>query len=845
MKTITEIIKAQIPRPVRMNKTDRDAINSLLEQGLEEEAIQKIKTLYEESTTEYTKLVDEVFPSSRHPGKRPNFGSEIGQRASKFINSGQRERAIELLEAAYAENKGKPSNFGAPLDVNVLVYSKPPSEWGVSKTIKEVQRKVYSSPEGKVSEWSKAFNTPTKDGGGGAKFAESFFRETGINRRGMQVEDCNNMFKAVFKTYFGVEKKVQNRNAKKLERLKKRGREAEFSPETAYNEDGTLKQPPGPNVKIFTTSTCKAKTTLPDKIAELQKKQARGKEVPGLQILLDLEARITRQCRIDEPLSKFGHADRVAIIRGEPGYIPPHDREGLNPGKRIRRGSNRNRTPDHPKYVAPENRKHTPYPDHRPPKKRDPLEAALPLVVSYGDEFIVVDARGIVRQLYYRGLLPENYTMEDVVKLVTGNPVIDIGERWVRTEAGEKLVTKKPAVSYRIKDTKSGVTTAKVETKRSTASRLKQMCAEGPVGVLGVDLGQKNPVAAAHTKVSLEEELSMQCEHKEMLTEQELRELEAYRVAQDAFKEGAKAEALKSLSVEDQEVIEEWRSDLPEKVKSRLCSQLGLDEKSLPWDKMTGHSTYISDQLLAVGKAPPAGKSADTTWFSTPSEKNPKTAYRKYKGEKKPKKASDKAWFSEYSIKLDKEVRERWNAAEHDILRGNPYYKRFSKRAQQFCRTVVNRLVASTKQHTGCQDVVIVLEDLTLDNKFASGKGKRGVGWGSFSKPKRENRWLLQRFHAAFSEQATNHGIPVLLVDPSYTSKTCPECGHCSPQSRSLEDRDKFLCVGCGVSLHADLDVATINITKVAVQGYRLPGARGPAVGKTPAPLANHASPPN
>ena len=56
-------------------------------------------------------------------------------------------------------------------------------------------------------------------------------------------------------------------------------------------------------------------------------------------------------------------------------------------------------------------------------------------------------------------------------------------------------------------------------------------------------------------------------------------------------------------------------------------------------------------------------------------------------------------------------------------------------------------------------------------------------------------------------------GIPLLFIDPAYTSQTCPVCGHVDKRNRKT--RDKFLCTSCGHAGAAD-HIAAINIARAA-----------------------------
>ncbi|GAB3981720.1 RNA-guided endonuclease TnpB family protein [Actinoallomurus acanthiterrae] len=59
--------------------------------------------------------------------------------------------------------------------------------------------------------------------------------------------------------------------------------------------------------------------------------------------------------------------------------------------------------------------------------------------------------------------------------------------------------------------------------------------------------------------------------------------------------------------------------------------------------------------------------------------------------------------------------------------------------------------------------------------------------------------------------KAERAGIAFVLVDPAYTSQTCPNCGHVSKRNRPA--RGMFRCRACGLAGHAD-HIAAINIAK-------------------------------
>ncbi|WP_344266973.1 transposase, partial [Streptomyces sodiiphilus] len=62
--------------------------------------------------------------------------------------------------------------------------------------------------------------------------------------------------------------------------------------------------------------------------------------------------------------------------------------------------------------------------------------------------------------------------------------------------------------------------------------------------------------------------------------------------------------------------------------------------------------------------------------------------------------------------------------------------------------------------------------------------------------------WSFAQLGDFIVYKAKRAGVPLVFVDPAYTSRTCAECGHVDKRSRV--DQGLFICRGCGVVAHAD-----------------------------------------
>ena len=122
---------------------------------------------------------------------------------------------------------------------------------------------------------------------------------------------------------------------------------------------------------------------------------------------------------------------------------------------------------------------------------------------------------------------------------------------------------------------------------------------------------------------------------------------------------------------------------------------------------------------------------------------------------------------------------------------------RFQKQTNH---TISKRLVE--KAQDTCR--AIALEDLSGIRKAPVRRSQRS----------RHSNWSFYQLKQFISYKAERAGIPIVMVDPRNTSRTCPECG-CIDQANRVS-QSLFSCVSCGLSAPAD-SVAAVNIAVRAV----------------------------
>ena len=72
--------------------------------------------------------------------------------------------------------------------------------------------------------------------------------------------------------------------------------------------------------------------------------------------------------------------------------------------------------------------------------------------------------------------------------------------------------------------------------------------------------------------------------------------------------------------------------------------------------------------------------------------------------------------------------------------------------------------------------------------------------------------WSFAQLRSYITYKAELNGVPLVIIDPAYTSQTCNNCGHCEKKNR--KSQALFFCVSCGHTENADLN-ASKNIARL------------------------------
>jgi IS605 OrfB family transposase len=115
-------------------------------------------------------------------------------------------------------------------------------------------------------------------------------------------------------------------------------------------------------------------------------------------------------------------------------------------------------------------------------------------------------------------------------------------------------------------------------------------------------------------------------------------------------------------------------------------------------------------------------------------------------------------------------------------------------RFQKHTNHVISKAIVMEAERTGRG---IAVEELTHIRTRVKARRKHRA---------RLSNWSFGQLRAFLTYKAKRVGVPIVAVDPRYTSQGCACCG--TVDKRNRRDQATFLCVSCGHTDHADLNGA-------------------------------------
>lgn len=117
--------------------------------------------------------------------------------------------------------------------------------------------------------------------------------------------------------------------------------------------------------------------------------------------------------------------------------------------------------------------------------------------------------------------------------------------------------------------------------------------------------------------------------------------------------------------------------------------------------------------------------------------------------------------------------------------------------------TIAKQLVAHAKD----TKAAVSLEELTgIRERMTVRKAQRS----------KQHSWSFRQLRDFLLYKAQRLGVPVIMVDPRNTSRTCSRCGYV--EKRNRRSQAEFSCLRCGYTCHADTNAARNLATRGAVK---------------------------
>lgn len=161
---------------------------------------------------------------------------------------------------------------------------------------------------------------------------------------------------------------------------------------------------------------------------------------------------------------------------------------------------------------------------------------------------------------------------------------------------------------------------------------------------------------------------------------------------------------------------------------------------------------------------------------------------------------SDKEFFSSEKIenKRTKYAKLRKHLQNKQTKSAKRKLKKLSKKESLFRKDVNHQISKKIVLNAKGTNRGISLEDLSgIRDRITVRKKQRS----------KHSSWSFHQLRFFIEYKAKLAGVKVVVVNPAYTSRTCPACGCCEKANRKTQS--EFSCVGCNFTEHADIVGAT------------------------------------
>ncbi|GLY83560.1 RNA-guided endonuclease InsQ/TnpB family protein [Actinoallomurus iriomotensis] len=143
--------------------------------------------------------------------------------------------------------------------------------------------------------------------------------------------------------------------------------------------------------------------------------------------------------------------------------------------------------------------------------------------------------------------------------------------------------------------------------------------------------------------------------------------------------------------------------------------------------------------------------------------------------------------------------------------------RKLQKKGTRSAKRLLKKRRRRERRHAANQNHIIAKTIVTEAERTSSGislEDLKGIRQRvRLRKPQRValHSWAFAQLTDFIAYKARRAGVPVVFVDPAYTSQQCCECGHIDAKNRVSQS--VFLCRNCGVVAHADRN-ASRNIAR-------------------------------